>query len=139
MNAQLIYMQSLILVVGSTEHEAPIEHYKDSTPHSTTYTAPTDFFKDAASLQQDPPCSTCDRPDSICKQIQNTMTQKRPLFSREGFRYGSGRPVTLANVINCCQRIDFVHVPCSHCPADEAELGPVCSHSYEMATPSCIE
>lgn len=65
MDAQLINMQKLILIVGFTEQEAPIEHYKDSTPHRTTYTAPTDFFKDAAILQQDPPCSACDRTGSI--------------------------------------------------------------------------
>ena len=73
------------------------------------------------------------------RKFKTQMTQERPLFSREGFRYGSGRPVTLANVIDCCQRIDFIHVFCSHCPTDEAELRPVCFHSYGMVTPSCIE
>ena len=70
----------LILVVGSTQHEAPIEHYKDSTLQRTTYTAPTDFFKDAAILQQDPPCSTCDRTDSMREEIQNTNDARKTTF-----------------------------------------------------------
>lgn len=82
MNAQVIYVQTLI-VVGSTEHEAPIEHIKilHRIPR-ITYAAPTNFTKDAAILQQDPPCSTCDRTDSICEEIQNTNDARKTTFSR---------------------------------------------------------
>ena len=57
MNALLKYVHSLIVMLGLMEHKSSIKHYKDPTPQRAPYTAPTDFFKDAAILQQDPPCS----------------------------------------------------------------------------------
>ena len=80
MNALLKDVHSLILVLGLMEYKSSIEHYKDPTPQRALYTAPTDFFKDAAILQQDPPCSTCDKTDSTSEEIQNTYDARKTTF-----------------------------------------------------------
>jgi len=85
--------------------QASIHHYKDATPQRTPYTAPTASLKDAAQQQ----CYSMIHPAALAtgltqflERFKTQMTQKRPLFSREGFWYGSGRLVTFVHVIGCC-------------------------------------